>query len=510
MSLRTSALMMSLLCLIAVGLTACSLALDFGDECAENSECVSQGEGYVCSQGYCVLPTASGEQCPKLTNEMCATLFGATEAEVCAGDAYLIGALLSKSGALAADGPRIEKAVELAVSEVNQVGGIFGKKVAILSCDDGTDAAVAIPAAEHLINVVGVDAVVGAVASGVSIEVFNSVAKDKGVLMISPSATAPSLTDLPDEGLMWRTAPSDSVQGGAIASHLLSLGQKKVAVINREDAYGNGLSEAIQKVFCGADKDNCSENRFMSRIYGDDSTSSDQSAAIVELKKFLPDIVVLISFFDDGIAFLKLTEGTTMDRFILTDGMRDKTVIGEISGKIANSDALLCKIVGTVPADPSGDAYQAFSLRYKAKWGDSPGAFNAHAYDATYIVMYAIAGLGLEPNELDGKKIAGEIQRLTDGPLIDVGTSDWNGTIQSLRNNKQATVDIRGASGDLDFDLATGEPKSTNIEGWRFDLEKNDVVSFGVMYSSSGEYTAPDTGMITGKCASFFEDVDQE
>ena len=469
--------------LAAVLLSGCSVALEFTDGCETHADCADKGAGVSCIDGLCVLATEGGLTADALLAQPCGRLYGATVEEVLAPDSrvLLLGTLLPASGALGAYGPPIDKAVELAVTEINQVGGLFGTKLAVISCDTGTDVAQAEKAARHLADVANVPAVIGAAASSITIEVFNTVAKEAGMLMISPASTSPALSDLPDDGLLWRTAPSDAGQGAAIARHLLAQKYKKVAVINRDDAYGQGLRAAIQAVLCG-DSFDCNENLY-TRSYGDTTETDDQSKAIVELKGDPPDVIVLIAFLEDGKAFMKAAHSAGLTDFILTDGTKSDELIDEVP------DEVLCKAFGTNPASPSGAPYQAFAIRYEGKWGEPPGAFNANSYDALYLLGYALATITKPYSEVVGADIAAGLKRLSEGSLVGVGTGEWNSAIQTLRD-PEAGIDFEGASGALNFDNDKGEAAS-EIEGFYFDLDKKEVKTLGVIYTEDGTYTAP-------------------
>ena len=257
-------------------------------------------------------------------------------------------------------------------------------------------------------------------------------------------------------------------------------------MIHRDDAYGSGLRDAVHARVCLDDAAtfDC-ENAFFSRSYGKDTEETDQTEAIIELKAFKPDVIVLIGFLEDGIAFMNFAAQEGFTRFILTDGTKSGDLIGAVP------DELLCKAIGTNPASPSGTSYQAFALRYESRWKEPPGAFNANAYDALYLLGYAIAAAGdLKPSELTGAALATAMGRLSEGAEVNVGNSKWNASIQALRNGENATIDLVGASGALTFDSATGEAPA-EIEAWFLDLKAAEVASLGEIFSAEGSYTDP-------------------
>ncbi len=464
---------------LAALLAGCSFTLDFEDECAATDDCAA---GLSCVGGLCV----GGGGGSDVTSADCPTVYGVPAARARDADVVLIGTLLPATGQLAEYGPPMERAVYLAVDEINQSGGINGKTLAVLSCDDGsTDEVKSIAAAKHLVDTVGVKAIIGSAASSLTIKVFNDVAKPAGVLMISPASTSPAITDLPDGNLLWRTVPSDAIQGAAIAAHVIAEGHTKVAVVNRDDTYGNGLQEAIRNGLCKQDR--CGEAHYLPQRYDPtpEKFQEPQSRALVRLQDFAPDVVVLVGFLDDGIHFLKLAATAGLNKFILTDGMKDARVVAEVP-----DTALVGGILGTAPADPQGENYRAFTFRFRSKWDADPGAYTANAYDAAYAIGYALGALdGRFP--ITGGAIAGQLRRLSSGRTrINVGGTDFNRGVQTLRRGGEATIDIEGASGSLNFDGARGEAQA-NIEGWRFDAAGQRVRSIGLLYLADGTYVPP-------------------
>lgn len=479
------------LALVATTSVGCSLGLDFEDECGAPGDCA---EGRVCQSGYCVPGSASAPDAGgpvALVNDLCPQLVGATEAEVRAGEALLIGALSPATGALAATGRPVERAIFLAVEEINQVGGIDGRKLAVLACDDGTsDNDLAERAATHLVEVGRVPAIVGPAASGTLIEVFSAVTHDAEVVLISPSATSPAISTLADDGLVWRTPPSDDLQGNAIAQYLLAEKAKengiaKVAVINRNDTYGNALRTVIQNGWCA--EASCAETTYFTKTYADASLGSDLATAVQGLEAFGPDVTVLVGFLDDGVDFLNLagTRAGIRKRFILTDGMKEAPLVTRVE-----SAAVLEGILGTAPATPDNPNTQTFELAYRAKWNTAPSIFNAQAYDATYLLALAIAGAGRDATP-GGPDIARQLRRMTGGTkVISVGPTDFGEGVRTLRAASDARIDFDGASGPLNFDGGTGEAPA-DIEAWRVDTAADAIVSLGVIYTAGGEFRPP-------------------
>ncbi len=496
---------------------ACSAVLDFDDECAVEADCEAIGRGLRCDQGFCVekdlvevrgcerdldcAPYGSGLTCElglcvdadKVeVGGLCDRFFGEDPRTAPAGTVITLGALLPRSGALGAFGDGMENGVRLAVSEVNQSGGVLGMKLGVLSCDDATDSTKAIRATRHLVDVARVDAIIGAGASGVTIEAFNKVAKDARVLMMSPSATSPAISNLPDDGLLWRTAPSDAVQGRAIAEYVLAKNYDKLGIVNRNDAYGNGLAAAIQGRLCSSGSFVCGPDTLVNRTYTDQKGPlqvDEQNRALTDLAGFRPDAIILIGFVQDGIDFLNLANGSGF-AFILTDGMRDTAIVGASDTQIGVADAaILCSLVGTFPASPSGEFYDAFAFKYEGQFKAPPATFSANAYDAAYLIALAYAAArGAGISDPDGRALAEGLARLSKGSPIPLGVSDFGTALSELSVGASTTVDVNGVSGPLDFDAALGEAPS-GIEMWRLDPSAKLISNLGVVYDGQNKYT---------------------
>jgi ABC-type branched-subunit amino acid transport system substrate-binding protein len=471
--------LLALLALGALGAAlapGCSLVLDFGDECEADGDC---GGGLRCVQGLCVGGTLSPND---LIKPPCLSVYGVSLEDALSPDTILVGTVLPHTGDLAAYGPGMDAGVALAVKEINLAGGLFGKKFGVVSCDSGTDTERAVAAVSYLTDVVGVPAVIGPAGSTIAIEAFNRAAGPSGALMISPAATSPALTSMVDGDRLWRTAPSDAIQGAAIAALLLDRGYAKVAVVNRADAYGNGLRDAIQDGLCQSFA--CNDDAvYYTRNYAADATyADDQSDIILDLVTFQPEATVLIAFAEDGISFMNLAAGQGIKRFVLSDGVKTDTVLTSLA-----DPQVLCGILGTNPASPTGSNYLSFELRFKGEFGSSPGAYAANSYDAMYLLGYAVAAAGVV--NLTGDSLAAGMRRLSAGDRVQPGSSAWSNVIQLLFGSPDRTVNYDGASGALDFDVHGEAP--SDIEGWVFDVDGGKVSSLGVLMTQQGVYQAP-------------------
>ena len=130
-------------------------------------------------------------------------------------DDVKIGIILGFTGPIESLTPAMAAGAELAIAEVNDSGSFMGgSKISVVRGDSTCiDSAAATAAAERLITSDKVNAIMGADCSGVTTAILQNVAMANGVVMISPSATSPALSTVEDNGLFFRTAPSDARQG---------------------------------------------------------------------------------------------------------------------------------------------------------------------------------------------------------------------------------------------------------------------------------------------------------
>src|SRR6056300_1417718 len=162
-----------------------------------------------------------------------------------------IGVILGFTGPLESITPMMAAGAEMAMAEVTASGKLLdGATVTPVRADSTCiDAAAATAAAERLITADKVNAIMGADCSGVTTAVLKNVAMPNGIVMISPSATSPALSTAEDNGLFFRTAPSDARQGVVMTDVLLEEGIDTVAVTYTNNDYGKGLADSFQAAF---------------------------------------------------------------------------------------------------------------------------------------------------------------------------------------------------------------------------------------------------------------------
>ena len=206
-----------------------------------------------------------------------------------AGDGVLtIGSILPQTGSLAFLGPPMFAAFDLAIADINDAGGVLGQPVVGIPGDSGdatTDTAN--QTVDRLLSQ-NVDAIIGAASSGVSLTVIDKIT-GAGVVQFSPANTSKTLSDYPDKGLYFRTAPSDILQGAVLGEIIASDGAATVGIIARNDSYGTGLVEDLTAALTEAGVEVVE-----TRIYAEDAQTFD--AEVEAISAANPEAVVLIAF----------------------------------------------------------------------------------------------------------------------------------------------------------------------------------------------------------------------
>ena len=289
-----------------------------------------------------------------------------------------IGVILGYTGPIESLTPAMAASAELAMKEATDSGKLLDNAVVTSIRGDSTcvDAAAATAAAERLVTSDKVNAIMGADCSGVTGAILQNVARPNGVVMVSPSATSPALSTAEDDGLFFRTAPSDARQGQVLAEILTEKGVKSAALTYTNNDYGKGLAESIQSNFEGM-----GGKITISAAHEDGK--GDYSAEVGALAQAGGDVLIVAGYLDQGgkgVIQGSLDAGA-FDTFVLPDGMIGDSLPAAIGSDLDGS-------YGTVPGTDSKGA-EIFDAAAKAA-GITPDAFSAESYDAAALIMLAM------------------------------------------------------------------------------------------------------------------------
>lgn len=479
--------------------------------CATHQECVDRlGELHVCVQPSGVCKAMLSPQCQVV------------EGDYTAEGAILLGVVVPTGGENAAQGQSITNSVRLAQAEFQQIanglppapGSSARRPLALIGCNDNSDGDTAVAASAHLVSL-GVPAIIGAAFSGLTIRMATEVTIPGQTLLISPSSTSVAITDLDDQGLVWRTAPSDTFQALSITRYVPQIEQAvrtelglmpadrvKLAILHKGDAYGSGLGRAVEQglTLNGVPAlDPSNTGSYLRFDYGDPDNPAAgpvrYTEAVQQAIGLAPHVLLILGTGESVIEVLGpieagWTEAAYRARHVLSDGgtipQLWETVVG-------TDDALRRRITGTIPGT-SNPRFLAFRGEFNTQFNDgtSPDVIGAAgAYDATYLLAYSATALGATP--ISGPALAEGLSKMVPpGQPVDVGTAAINSTLTLLAGG--GAIDFNGASGPLDFDVSTGEAPS-DIQIWCMPPGPGNAAQSAV---ASGLYLDAASGMLSG------------
>ncbi|MEE2829210.1 MAG: hypothetical protein VX498_08480 [Myxococcota bacterium] len=451
--------------------TGCSLGVLDYRPCDESADCRAVfGRGFICGEaGFC----EQTEPLNRCSSHPADLLDNLSEYE----DWILLGSLFDQN-----DFEVVLKSARLAVIHVNTRDGLDGTPFGIIECtnqanviyDDLDENRATALAGYYLSEGLGIPTIIGP-ATTTRTEIAYNNDSPLGTLHISPSATSTDLTDIDgststdeDPGLLWRTAPPDSLQGQVLALEMKAQGVHRVGIVAQVGGYGEGLAEVFQQNYD-------SEEGYESELRLFEEASELGPHITYFNSADFDGVLVISSNTSDMAAFLNGASAEELDYddqklIFLPDGANDVQLIKEAN----NAVALFDDIRGTVPATPSGLAYNNFVAGYRLEFdGEDPSdfGFSAHAYDAGWL---AIAGAAWsryqEGGAITGLGTARGLRQLSDSSAetIDLSQTHWLSISAALEEG--SGVDVTGASGALNFDALSGE-LTTPVDVWRILCE---------------------------------------
>ena len=372
---------------------------------------------------------------PLAASAAAAVMLAAAAAE--AGE-IKVGSAAGVTGPIAELVAAIVEGRNVARDHINANGGLLGgDTLRMVVGDSACDPKAAVDAGNKLVNVEQVVAIVGPSCSGATNGLVQSVSIPAGVAVLSDSATAPSISELADNGLVFRVAPSDAYQGLAIAQLVKQAGISKVAMTYANDDYNAGIAQVFEREF----------KAMGGTITGNQAHEPDKASYRSELSTLTqggPEAIAIFAYYgSSGITIIKNSlENGLFDKFYAADGMFDGSVIEQIG-----ADNLRDRIWITQAASDTDDAsFVAFAEAYAATGGDPKAPYAAHGYDATFLMALAIEKAG----SADRGKIAAALKAVAGGPGEVVRPGEWAKAKALIADGKD--VNYEGASGNVDFD----------------------------------------------------------
>ena len=367
-----------------------------------------------------------------------------------------MGIILGFTGPIESLTPAMAASAELAFNEASDSGKLLGgQKISVERADSTcVDSAAATTAAEGLVSN-GVVAIMGADCSGVTGAIATNVAVPNGVVMISPSATSPGLTDLNDNGYFFRTAPSDARGGQILADITKDRKVKSVAITYTNNDYGKGLAD-VYKAAVEA------HGIKVTTVAAHEDGKADYSAEVATLASAGGDAVAVIGYIDQGgkgIIQASLDSGA-FDVFILSDGMIGDSLTDNF-GKALN------KSFGSLPGS-TGKGAGVFADVAKAGGIDSSGPYTGESYDAAALITLAMQAGG----KADRATIQQNVMAVANAPGKKIYPGELGKALDLLAKGK--AVNYEGATGVemTDVGEAFGSFLEKEIKGGKFKTKK--------------------------------------
>lgn len=360
------------------------------------------------------------------------------------------GYVLPETGQLAFLGPPQIAAMNYAIDLINKAGGVNGQPIPDpVTGDEAGDQAVAVQSAERVLNA-GVDAVIGAAASGMSLAIIDKVT-GANVVQCSGSNTAPTFTDYNDNGFYFRTAPSDALQGPVLADVVTGDGGDNVAVIARADDYGKGLANATADALS-----NAGATVALNETYDPNTTNFD--AIVQKVVAAKPNAVVVVAFAEGAQIIKALIEnGLSPDKVGIygADGLRSAEL-----GKLVNpsNPAAVAGMKGTAPASADNPEFTAALKAFAPDLKELQ--FAPQIFDCVNLIALAAEQAKTDDPNVYKDKIVG----LTKPGGEECST--FEACKKIITDGKQPLY--KGASGNLNF-TDKGEPASATIEVYGYD-----------------------------------------
>lgn len=383
-----------------------------------------------------------------------------------------LGAVLPVSGPMGQVGERIAETGGFAVEQFNAAGGVKGCDVEYVLRDTQGQSTVGVDAAKSLVDLEGVQALIGAVSSGVSLPILTSVAVPSKVTQVSCCSSSESFTELAasgeTNGFWFRTYATNRSQSAMGALLTTESGFKKTAVIYVNTDFGVGLAKRFEQ-------DIAKLGGSITKMVAYNESQQSYRAEVTSALEGDPDSLFLVAFPVDGATITRewLALGGT-DNLIVNNSLRSADYFEAVGSKY------LQNMLGYDSAQPRLPSVDNFNDMFEQKFGGPPDGPGLHSvYDAVAVVLLAMEA----SDEITGENISANIRKVTspDGEEVYPGPDGFKRAKELLAEGK--TIRYVGATGALSFD-ENGDVQAPKMT-WKLDGDKN--VETGYMTTAEVE-----------------------
>jgi ABC-type branched-subunit amino acid transport system substrate-binding protein len=355
-----------------------------------------------------------------------------------------IGGILCMSGALAAMGDLISQGAILAVEEINADGGVLGKNLTLTIEDSATNDATAFEAYKKLVEIDGVQVIVGPMISG-AVMSSGAYAELNEVAMVSPSATSPLITLQTWKEWALRTCTGDHFQGQVIADIIIEEGYNATAFMVQDTPYGIGIELVVTDLLEAANVTIVKTIRY-------DEEALSYNTELQQIIDAGADVIVQVGYHTDS---AKVYENADSLGLNTTPWLVAEGVYGLLASEYPAAAVFMAEapLLGcTLIPEAGTPAYTAFVAAYEARWGEPPGVYCDTVYDAVKLIAEAIE----EAGEYDGAAIK--------DALYEVG------------------ADYDGASGDINWN-ELGDRAHATYGVWDYVETSPGVYEYQILYN---------------------------
>ncbi len=342
-----------------------------------------------------------------------------------------IGLVAPLTGQVAAYGAQVKNGAEAAIAAINEKGGVNGEKLVLKLADDAGDPGQGVSAANLLVGE-GVKYVVGPVTSGVAMAA-SDVFAENGILMVTPTATAPDLTGRGYTNV-FRTCGRDDQQAEVAAAYVLAnLKDKRVAVIHDKGTYGQGLADAFK---AGINAGGLQEVEYNSVTPGE----KDLSALIARLKDANVEVIYFGGYHPEGGLLARQLRDAGVNATIIGGEGLSNTEYWAI-GTDAAAGTLFTNAADALKNPASADAVKVLEAA-----NIPPEAFTLNAYAAVEVIAAGITKAGSAEDAAvvaaalrDGQPIKTAIGDLTYGETGDLSSPSF--TLYKWQDGKSGAAE---------------------------------------------------------------------
>jgi ABC-type branched-subunit amino acid transport system substrate-binding protein len=365
------------------------------------------------------------------------------------GDGTLkFGYVLPETGPLSGLGVGVIAGTQLATEDINAAGGVLGQPVSLVGGDEAGDPTVAGQTVDRLLGE-DVDAIVGPVSSAISLSVIDKIS-GAGALQCAGANTSRTFTDYDDRGMYFRTIPANIKQGPVLAQTIIGEGASRVALLVRNDDYGQSLSQSL------VEKLEEEGAEVVANVPYDPAATS-FSAEVGEVSATNPDAVVLIAFQEGATILRTLIEnglGPAAVQVFGTDGMS----LGALAASVSASDPAVLQGMQATQSSSQNDP-EFLQRLTQSKPQVRITNFAPYHYDC--VITTALAATAAQ-SDAPGEIAANMVAVTREGTKC--GTFPECSELLAAGED----IDYDGVSGPLDF-TEVGEPQVGLFDVVQFD-----------------------------------------